>query len=880
MVFGMHRGGTSATTRALYLMGCDGPRTLMQPMPDNPSGFWESEPVQVLNDAVFAACGTTWDCWSMQDMDWFDSAAAVPYRKQARALLQNEFDGSSPLFALKDPRISRLLPLWVDAMRSIGTEPRVLVALRNPLNVAASLWERDRIPVSAGYLIWLRYMLDAEFASRGLRRVYSCYEELLLRPGVVMERIAGTLGVVWPKAGQASAQAALDDFLSTSQCHHWNSDEEFASKPALAASWLGEVYTILTRWAKGEVCKEDITVLDHIRASFDANTETILETMLSDSESALRQTRQDLKQTQAELAELHSSRSWRLVQRFRSIWRQPRHPVKPGMAEANEVLWQMDQCLIQDSSFNLHGWLLHRGTVLEGLDLQHYRGKQLIDAWPLRCLLYRKDIAAAYPSIPHARHSGFHSMGILCDYGRDSRLVLSARFADGRCISLPVPQDWIVEKGIQHLFRHRFLYRARKAVSLLKAGRFGYLASRLVWYLRSLWRAQGSVDGRELRLGEKDRLAVLFDQDMGGGANYCRERLIEEMGAKGIGVLLILWNVSRLQHLLELRSGQGRQVYRFSNLSQLEQILTQDGFRPERLIYNNLVSFPFPEQTVSLIGRMKRAFAVPLVIMAHDFFVLCPSFHLLDADGKYCGVPEDLEQCRACLPRNRWLVGMSAVGRDIGQWRSDWGKLLAIADEVRCFSQSSMRILLKAYPHVSHKVRVRPHGLGHDFPVRKPVPRYRETLRIGVIGSISIAKGADIVNALAQELERQGQDIGIVVIGVLEAPADDCRKRIRQTGSYRRHELPRHIEESGVNVVLFPTICPETYSFVCHECVALGLPLACFDLGAQAEVVREYRQGHILSSMEPAVILEELTALHHRCYLSTEEGRVGAGACI
>src|SRR5690606_20636375 len=99
-------------------------------------------------------------------------------REQALAILSTEF-GSSRLFVLKDPRICRLLPFWIEVLEGFGAIPHVVCPIRNPLEVAASLKSRNGTDASLGQLIWLRHVLEAEIASRDLPRAFIRYKDLL-----------------------------------------------------------------------------------------------------------------------------------------------------------------------------------------------------------------------------------------------------------------------------------------------------------------------------------------------------------------------------------------------------------------------------------------------------------------------------------------------------------------------------------------------------------------------------------------------------------------------------------------------------------------------------------------------------------------------------
>ena len=104
-------------------------------------------------------------------------------------------------------------------------------------------------------------------------------------------------------------------------------------------------------------------------------------------------------------------------------------------------------------------------------------------------------------------------------------------------------------------------------------------------------------------------------------------------------------------------------------------------------------------------------------------------------------------------------------------------------------------------------------------------------------------------------LFRSGEE-RIAVIGSLECAVNS--RIVSQTGHYQPQQLRQLIVESGANIMLMPSIWPETFSYVTEELIQLDLPIACFDLGAPAERVRLYRKGCILTSMDPASIQREL----------------------
>ena len=268
LVTGMHRSGTSALTRVLNIVGCDLPTTLMRANPTNEAGHWEPLKVALLNDEILASAGSSWRDWRSFNQQWYASPVADMFRRRAQETLDSEY-GDSPLFVLKDPRICRLLPFWIEVVRAHGAEPLVVSPIRNPLDVAASLEVRDGIDPSIGHLLWLRNVLDAEKDTRGMKRVWLRYDALLSETSTMVDVIGETLGVSWPKSTSASAQIEIDEFISSDLRHHQNSDGKLLRNPILS-HWIKSSFEIFNRWACGDAHDKDIEELDRIKSAFDA----------------------------------------------------------------------------------------------------------------------------------------------------------------------------------------------------------------------------------------------------------------------------------------------------------------------------------------------------------------------------------------------------------------------------------------------------------------------------------------------------------------------------------------------------------------------------------------------------------------------------------
>jgi hypothetical protein len=148
-IAGMHRSGTSMVAKLLYEAGLYlGPEEdLHPPGPANPEGFWENRRFVRLNQQILIQLGAGWDYPPPLPVDWTVDRL-TPLRAEAETLLEH-FTDREP-WGWKDPRNCLTLPFW----QSLLDRPRVVVVVRNPLEVAHSLRKRNGFSPALGLALW------------------------------------------------------------------------------------------------------------------------------------------------------------------------------------------------------------------------------------------------------------------------------------------------------------------------------------------------------------------------------------------------------------------------------------------------------------------------------------------------------------------------------------------------------------------------------------------------------------------------------------------------------------------------------------------------------------------------------------------------------
>lgn len=292
LVAGMHRSGTSAVARLLNILGAAVPGNLMPPHAEiNAKGFWESFDVSSLNDELLDSHRSRWDDVLSIPLDEIGQDSWQDFESKATELIDRDF-ADADMFVLKDPRICRLLPYWIRLFERISIEPRIVIPIRHPLEVTASLKRRDDFAEEKSLYLWLRYIVDAERATRGLPRTFILYDDLLNDWQGTCARIARELGITWPNSPDAVRNEA-DAFLDAQLRHHRRDIEQLADAGPIAR-WSKALYLALQHGDR------DVSALvDQIHADT-APAEKMLAPMLQD---AFRQ----LKQTELSLS---AARSW------------------------------------------------------------------------------------------------------------------------------------------------------------------------------------------------------------------------------------------------------------------------------------------------------------------------------------------------------------------------------------------------------------------------------------------------------------------------------------------------------------------------------------------------------------------------------------------
>ena len=217
VVLGMHRSGTSALCGALDVLGVNFGQRLAPATKDNQKGHWEHPEIVALHDELLRSLESRWDNDRPLPSDWVERDITRDIRSLLIGILERDFAHAS-LFGLKDPRMCRLMPLWLPIFQTLRIEPHFVLTVRHPWEVAESLAKRDGLEHPKSYLLWLEHFVQAISATRAHQQSVVCYEEMIDDPVKVLSGLRKELGV--NLRAPFRVRTSLRKFLEPSLRHH------------------------------------------------------------------------------------------------------------------------------------------------------------------------------------------------------------------------------------------------------------------------------------------------------------------------------------------------------------------------------------------------------------------------------------------------------------------------------------------------------------------------------------------------------------------------------------------------------------------------------------------------------------------------------------
>jgi len=291
----------------------------------------------------------------------------------------------------------------------------------------------------------------------------------------------------------------------------------------------------------------------------------------------------------------------------------------------------------------------------------------------------------------------------------------------------------------------------------------------------------------------------------------------------------------------------------------------------------NLVHFQHFIALSAHLLRIAKEEGSHVVLTLHDFFILCHRIQLLKGDNRLCPGPLYGLECASCVdpippPRDLrtrfFLRAKDVLPFSVIKWTKRFFippkflgnkgyeafhryrfmyEILKIPDIILVPSFFVKDLFLKYYPFIRPRIKILPLGIPPIVHPRKPKERGKK-MRFCYFGNILPFKGLHLLIDAFKNLPQGRAILTIYGSGTPWTESYDHQLKeqargysIDFRGPFKREDLSEALNDQ--DVVVLPSLCPESFSLVIREANSLGLPVIASRIGAIPEAVEEGVNG-------------------------------------
>jgi len=186
LVLGMHRSGTSALTGLLSMCDVYLGSELLEAKNDNKKGFYENKKIVSINENILTNLNSHWHdvFFRPSDLENLDNNLI----DELKCIIETEFKNRK-VFAIKDPRLAFLFPVYEKILQDMSIEMKIIIPYRNPIEVAHSLFKRDKFSTKKSLFLWMQSILFSEYFSKSYHRIFIPFDDLILETAEIVKKL-------------------------------------------------------------------------------------------------------------------------------------------------------------------------------------------------------------------------------------------------------------------------------------------------------------------------------------------------------------------------------------------------------------------------------------------------------------------------------------------------------------------------------------------------------------------------------------------------------------------------------------------------------------------------------------------------------------------
>jgi len=260
---GMHRSGTSLCANILHLLGVDMTTEYRIGVDENERGFWERFEFTMFHNKILTHLGRAWG-GALHSLPippgWWRHPNFRELNDELTDLARIFFDNPDRPFGIKDPRLCLLMPMWTNLASRLDLDVKVIINIRHPLAVAASLKRRDGFDHAYSLYMWLAYNLNILNSTSSEQRLIVEYETWFKAPLEQAGRLLDFLGIPWTGTDKEFEQV-VTNAIQVDLKHHKADQDDMFWKPARML--FREFLTVVGKGGSGELDTLSANLWEH-----------------------------------------------------------------------------------------------------------------------------------------------------------------------------------------------------------------------------------------------------------------------------------------------------------------------------------------------------------------------------------------------------------------------------------------------------------------------------------------------------------------------------------------------------------------------------------------------------------------------------------------
>ena len=282
--------------------------------------------------------------------------------------------------------------------------------------------------------------------------------------------------------------------------------------------------------------------------------------------------------------------------------------------------------------------------------------------------------------------------------------------------------------------------------------------------------------------------------------------------------------------------------------------------------------------------RLVKEAGIPVVLTLHDYFILCHRVQLLKKNQRLCQGPLYGLECVSCIDsvtppqdlRTRLFLGLKDLlpfpvikwtkrffippaylgnpGYEIFHRYRFMYEILKVPKVILTPSRFLRNYFLRYYRFIGPKVQALPLGIFPDpsWPSLRKIPSPDGKVRFCYFGNILPSKGLHVLLQAFKGLP-EGKAT-LTIYGSRNVWTETYYDQLQSLTvglpvefrpAFKREDLSGALRDQ--DVVVLPSIWPETFSLMIREANRLGLPAIGSNIGAIPEAIEEGRNGFLFS---------------------------------